>query len=53
MTTRPTPHIEHAVARLQPQVLDQEPDLVPGPLGERIPQVGLTQVISYRLEPMP
>ena len=46
------PDVEHPHAGLQPERLDEEADLLPGPLRERVAQVGVAQVIGDRLEPV-
>jgi hypothetical protein len=48
----PAADVEHPHARLEAQHLGQEADLLRGAAGERVPQVGATQVIGGGLEPV-
>ena len=42
----PAPDVEHPHPRLQPERVDEEVDLLLGPLGERVAQVGRAQVVG-------
>ena len=44
--------VEDPHARLQPQLVDEEPDLLLGAAGERVAEVGPPQVVRQRLEPV-
>ncbi len=52
VATRPTPDVEHTVARGQAERLHDVIDLLHRALGERVPQVRLAHVVCQVLEPV-
>ena len=52
VATGAAPDVEHPHAGLQVEGLHEEPDLLVGALGERVPQVGDAQVLGDGLEPV-
>ena len=48
----PAADVEHPHARLEPERVDEEADLLLGALRERVAQVGVAEVVGDRLEPV-
>ena len=53
MAPRPAADVEHRHAGLEAEHLGEEPDLLGGAHGERVPQVRRAEVVRDVLEPVP
>ena len=52
VAARAAPDVEHPHARLEPERVDEEVDLLRGALGERVAEVRRAEVVGDRLEPV-